>query len=90
MRSLNLKSTVNVLVSLGNDRNNSVASYVRDLMRSCFLPQLRSIRAHIQLWQINCQRWMVHPAEVPSGFVAGSPVTAKPVYVTGGTWPVTG
>jgi hypothetical protein len=79
MRSLNLNSTVNVLVSLGNDRINSVASYVRDLMRSCFLPQLRSIRALIQLWQINRQGWMVQPA-----------VTAKPVFKTGRTWPVTG
>ena len=89
MRSLNLKSTVNALVSFSNDRDGSLVNYARDLVRSCFLPQLRSIRAHIQFWQMR-QRWMVQPAFAFAAFTAGSPVTAKPVNVTGTTRPVTG
>ncbi len=90
MRSLNLNSTVNVVVSFGNDRINSVMSYVCDLVRSCLKPQLRSSGAYgqVQLWQMQRQRWIVQPAIVPTGNAPRRTMTAHTAIT--GRWPVTG
>lgn len=91
MRSLNLKSTVNVVDSFCFDRFNSVGSGVAYLLCSHFLPLLRSFtRAYRQPGAVQRQVSLAVPVAVTTGRGRVRPVTAMPAITAGPMWPVTG